>query len=69
VLCLFRVGCAVDAVLAGIGITRVAAHERVLGEGRAGRELRLRVDADADLIAWLGLAAAIAARLMVGLAL
>lgn len=68
VLCLFCVGCAVNIILAGIGITRVAAAEHALGDGRAARELRLLVEARADLIAWVGLALVIAAMLVVGLA-
>lgn len=69
VLCLFCVGCAVNIIIAGIGITRVAAAEHALGDGRAGRELRLLVEARADLIAWVGLALVIAAMLVVGLML
>ncbi len=68
VLCLFCVGCLVNIVIAGIGITRVAAAEHVLGHGRADRELRLLVESRADLIAWVGLAAIVGAMLYVGLA-
>jgi uncharacterized membrane protein len=68
VLCLFCVGCAVNVVIAGIGVTRVAAAEHAFGTGRFGREMRLQVESRSDLIAWLGLAAIIAAMLLVGLA-
>lgn len=67
VLCLFCVACMVNVVVAGIGVTRVAAAQQVLGHGRAGRELRLLVESGADLIAWLGLAAAVAVMLYFGL--
>lgn len=69
VLCLFCVGCMVNIVIAGVGITRVAAAQRVLGNGRAGRELRLLVESRADLIAWGGLTVIVAAMLYLGLAL
>jgi len=68
VLCLFCVGCGINLVIAGIGITRVAAAEHVLGYGRADRELRLLVESRADLIAWVGLAVIVATMLFVGLA-
>ena len=68
VLCLFCVGCGVNIIVAGMGITRIAAAEHVLGHGPADRELRLLVESRADLIAWLGLAAIIAVMLFVGLA-
>lgn len=67
VLCLFCVGCAVNVILAGIGITRVAVLEHAFGAGRLGREMRLQVESRSDLIAWSGLAAVIAAMLLVGL--
>lgn len=69
VLCIFCLGCAVNVILSGIGITRVAVGENAFGDGRLGREMRLLVEARADLIAWLGLAVVIAAMLVVGLAL
>ena len=68
VLCLFCVGCAVNIVIAGVGLTRVAAAGQALGEGRAGRELRLLVASGADVIAWVGLAGVVAVMLVVGLA-
>lgn len=68
VLCLFCAACAVNIIVAGIGITRIAAAEHALGHGRADRELRLLVESRADLIAWIGLAAIIGAMLFVGLA-
>ncbi len=67
VLCLFCLGCGVNAVITGVGITRVAAAQHALGEGRLGREMRLQVEAGADLIAWLGLVVVVAAMLVVGL--
>lgn len=69
ILCLFCLGCAVNVILAGIGITRVAASERALGSGWFGRETERQVDAGADLVAWGGLALIIATMLVVGLAL
>lgn len=69
VLCLFCVGCAVSVVTAGVGITRVAAAQHALGDGRAGYWLRLLVQSRADLVAWFGLALVIAAMLLFGLVL
>jgi uncharacterized membrane protein len=68
VLCLFCLGCGVNAVIAGIGVTRVAAAQQALGDGRVGQELRRQVAAGADLIAWVGLLLVWAAMLVVGLA-
>lgn len=67
VLCLFCIGCAVNILLVGIGITRVAAARQALGDGRVGRELRLLVESRSDLIAWGGLALVITTMLFVGL--
>lgn len=67
VLCLFCVGCAVNIVLAGVGITRVAAANQVFGSGRAGRELETWVRSGADVMAWVGVAVVIAAMLVIGL--
>lgn len=68
VLCLFCLGCMINIVIAGVGITRVAAAERALGDGRAGRGLALLVESNADLLAWAGLLAVVATMLYVGLA-
>lgn len=68
-LCLFCTVGAASLITIGIGITRVVDAEEVLGTGRAGRQLRLLVDARADIIIWLGLAALIAVLLYLGLAL
>lgn len=67
VLCLFCAGCMVNIVIAGVGMTRVAATERVLGEGRAARALDRLVGTRSDLIAWAGLLAIVATMLVVGL--
>ncbi len=68
-LCLFCTVGAASLVTIGIGITRVVDAEQALGTGRAGRQLRLLVEARADIIIWLGLAALIAVLLYLGLAL
>lgn len=68
ILCLFCLGCAVNIILAGIGVTRVAAAQHALGHGRADRQLQLQVEANTDVIAWVGLALVIATMLFVGLA-
>lgn len=68
-LCLFCTVGAASLITIGIGITRVVDAEQVLGTGRAGRQLRLLVEARADIIVWLGLAALIAVLLYLGLAL
>lgn len=68
-LCLFCTVGAASLITIGIGITRVVDAEEVLGTGRAGRQLRLLVDARADIIIWLGLAALISVLLYLGLAL
>lgn len=67
VLCLLCAACATSIVLAGVGLTRAAAHAGSFGRGRAGRELSLFVAAGADVVAWLGLALLIAVMLVVGL--
>lgn len=68
-LCLFCTVGAASLITIGIGITRVVDAEEALGTGRAGRQLRLLVEARADIIIWLGLAALIAVLLYLGLAL
>jgi uncharacterized membrane protein len=68
VLCLFGLGCGANAVLTGVGLTRVVAAEQALGRGRLGRELGLLVDSGADLILWAGVVLVVAAMLGVGLA-
>jgi hypothetical protein len=69
VLCIYCTACAVSVVLVGIGVTRVVDAERALGTGAAERQLRLLVEARADLIIWFGVAALIAVLLYLGLAL
>ncbi len=69
VLCIYCTVCAVSVVTIGIGVTRVLDAERGLGTGAAGRQLRLLVEARADIVIWLGLAALIAVLLYLGLAL
>jgi hypothetical protein len=66
-LCLFCTICAACVVAVGIGLTRVVDAEQALGTGRAGTQLRLLVEARADLIIWAGLAALIGALLWLGL--
>lgn len=66
-LCLFCTVGAAALITIGIGVTRVVDAERALGTGRAGRQLRLLVEARADIIIWLGLAALIALLLWLGL--
>lgn len=68
-LCLFCTVGAVGLITIGIGLTRVVDAEQALGTGRTGRQLRLLVEARADLIVWAGLAALIAVLLYLGLAL
>ena len=68
-LCLFCTICAACVVAVGIGLTRVVDAEQALGTGRSGRQLRLLVEARADLIIWAGLAALIAVLLYLGLGL
>lgn len=68
VLCLFCLGCGVNAVLTGVGLTRVVAAEQALGHGRLGREVGLLVESGADLILWIGVVLVVAAMLVVGLA-
>lgn len=69
VLCIYCTACAAALVAVGMGVTRVVDAEQALGTGRAGRQLRLLVEARADLIIWAGLAALIAVLLYLGLAL
>lgn len=69
VVCLFCTACMLNIVIAGVGITRVVAGERALGEGRSGRGLALLVSANADLLAWAGLVMVVAAMLFSGLVL
>lgn len=69
VLCIYCTVCAVSVVTIGIGVTRVADATGALGTGGVGRQLRLLVEARADIVIWLGLAALIAVLLYVGLAL
>jgi uncharacterized membrane protein len=68
-LCLFCTVCAAALVVTGIGLTRVVDAEQALGTGRAGHQLRLLVEARADLIIWVGLAALITLLLVLGLGL
>lgn len=68
VLCLFCLGCGVNAVITGVGLTRAVVAEHALGSGRLGREVGLLVESGADLIAWAGLVLVVAAMLVVGLA-
>jgi uncharacterized membrane protein len=66
-LCLFCTICAACVVAVGIGLTRIVDAEQALGTGRAGTQLRLLVEARADLIVWAGLAALIGVLLWLGL--
>lgn len=67
VLCLFCLGCALNVIIAGIGVTRVAAAGRALGTGSAQRVLDTMVARRVDVAVWVGLAALIGAMLVVGL--
>lgn len=67
-MCLFCAVGSASVLTAGIGVTRAAAAERALGEGRAGRALTLLVHSKSDLIAWVGLILINAALLYFGLA-
>jgi uncharacterized membrane protein len=69
VLCLFCLGCGVAILAASVGLTRVAAAQRALGSGRAGRSLDVMVRSGSDLIAWGGLAVVVALMLVLGLGL
>ena len=69
VLCLFCVGCAVNIIVAGIGITRVASSEGALGHGGFGRGVAAMVASGADIVAWLGLAALLTLMMVLGLML
>lgn len=66
-LCLFCTIGAAALITIGVGVTRVVDAEQALGSGPAGRRLRLLVEANADVILWLGLAALIAVLLFLGL--
>jgi uncharacterized membrane protein len=67
-MCLFCTIGSAAVLTAGIGVTRVAAAERALGDGRAGRVLALLVSSRSDVIAWLGLILINTAMLYFGLA-
>lgn len=67
-MCLFCTIGSAAVLTAGIGVTRVAAAERALGDGRAGRVLALLVSSRSDVIAWFGLILINAAMLYFGLA-
>ena len=69
VLCLFCVGCAVNIVVAGVGVTRVASRTGSLGGGRFGGGVAAMVESGADLVAWVGLASLLALMMWLGLAL
>jgi uncharacterized membrane protein len=69
VLCLFCIDCAATILLAGVGVTRVAAGLGALGSGRVGRGVGAMVAAGADLVAWAGLALLLAVMLALGLML
>ncbi len=69
VLCLFCVGCAVNIIVAGIGVTRVASRTGALGQGGLGRGVAAMVEARADVVAWLGLAALLTLMMVLGLTL
>jgi uncharacterized membrane protein len=66
-LCLFCTVGAAALITVGIGLTRVVDAEQALGNGRAGRQLRLLVEARADIIIWAGLGALITILLFLGL--
>jgi uncharacterized membrane protein len=68
-MCLFCTVGSACVLTAGIGVTRVAAAGRALGDGRAGRTMALLVDSKSDVIAWLGLILINAVLLYFGLAL
>jgi uncharacterized membrane protein len=67
-MCLFCTIGSAAVLTAGIGVTRVAAAERALGDGRAGRALALLVNSNSDLLAWFGLILINAVMLYFGLA-
>lgn len=67
VLCLYCLGCMLNIVIAGVGVTRVAAAERALGDGRAGNALGRLVDANLDLVAWAFLVGVVGVMLFAGL--
>lgn len=69
VLCLFCVGCAVNIIVAGMGITRVASSEGALGHGGLGRGVAAMVASGADIVAWLGLAGLLTLMMVLGLML
>jgi uncharacterized membrane protein len=67
-MCLFCTIGSAAVLTAGIGVTRVAAAERALGDRRAGRALALLVNSNSDLLAWFGLILINAVMLYFGLA-
>ena len=62
-------GCAVNIIVAGLGITRVAARAGALGRGGLGRGVTAMVSSGADIVAWLGLAALLTLMMVLGLML
>lgn len=69
VLCLFCVACAVNVIVAGIGVTRMASSQGALGTGRLGLGVAAMVRSGADLVVWVGLAGLLAMMLWLGLTL
>ncbi len=69
VLCLFCVGCAVNIIVAGIGVTRVASQAGALGQGALGRGVAAMVGSGADIVAWLGLGGLLTLMMVLGLTL
>lgn len=69
VLCLFCVGCAVNIIVAGIGVTRVASLAGALGDGAVGRGVATMVGSGADIVAWLGLGGLLTLMMVLGLTL
>jgi uncharacterized membrane protein len=69
VLCLFCIGCAVNIIVAGMGVTRVASSAGALGHGGLGRGVGAMVASGADVVAWLGLAALLTLMMVLGLML
>ncbi len=68
-LCLFCTSSMINIMLVGTGLTRVAAAEGALGDGKAGQRLRLLVDSKADLMVWFGIALIVGVMLFAGLVL
>ncbi len=67
VLCLFCVACAVNIIVVGMGVTRVASAAGALGQGQFGRGVAALVGSGADLVVWFGLAALLGTMLWLGL--